>query len=153
MTQDKQEDPLDQGFQRIFGRFERVDDKQEDIGLIELKQIVDDIIPECGDIDCRTCQERHMRLAKRLHRYTEQREAEALKQGQRVGAYRVAERLYGDVTSIYLFKDDESLKLKENADGHARELLKDCEQYMNDNRKAYTAYLEAQRQSLEDKSQ
>jgi len=34
--------------------------------LLELKQIIDDIIPECGEIDCDVCRERHLRLAKAL---------------------------------------------------------------------------------------
>lgn len=78
----------------------------------------------------------------------------AFKQGQRVGQYQAADKLYGDVTSIYLFADGGTIKdakLKRNAADHAEELLKDCEKYMNHNRKTYEAYLKtvrAERQRL-----
>lgn len=70
--------------------------------------------------------------------------AKAFEQGRKVGQYQTAETLYGDVTNIYLFKDGgtiKDLKLKQNADDHARELLKDCERYMNENSRAYADYL------------
>lgn len=34
--------------------------------LLNIKAIIDEEIPTCGDSNCRTCIERHMRLAKRL---------------------------------------------------------------------------------------
>lgn len=70
--------------------------------------------------------------------------AKAFEQGRKVGQYQTAETLYGDVTNIYLFKDGgtiKDLKLKQNADDHARELLKDCERYMNENSRAYADYI------------
>lgn len=36
------------------------------VSLIELKDIIDSIIPSCPEIDCRTCAERHMKLARKL---------------------------------------------------------------------------------------
>ena len=42
---------------------------RDELGLIELKDIIDNIIPSCGEKDCRTCPERHIRLAKELRTY------------------------------------------------------------------------------------
>lgn len=65
----------------------------------------------------------------------------AFKHGQRVGQYQAADKLYSYVTSIYLFSGDENPKLKDHAAHNAGEMLKDCEKYMNHNRREYTAYL------------
>lgn len=66
---------------------------------------------------------------------------EQFKHGQRVGQYQAADKLYGYVTTLWVFKDENDEKTKsintERADG----LLKDCEKYMNHNRKDYTRYL------------
>lgn len=85
-------------------------------------------------------------MADKLADYMENALKEEFERGKKVSEYQVAERLYGDVVNIYLFKDGGTIKapeLRENADEHARELLKDCEKYMNSNAKVYSEYVRA----------
>ena len=69
------------------------------------------------------------------------REREAFNRGQRVGQYQAADRLYSYATTLWVFKydKDEQTKLinSERVDG----LLKDCERYLNHNRKTYYQYV------------
>lgn len=63
----------------------------------------------------------------------------AFKKGLAVGQYQAADKMYGSVTQMWLFKDDVSPVL--NDPDRATNLLKDCEKYVNHNRKVYTEYL------------
>jgi hypothetical protein len=65
---------------------------------------------------------------------------EAFKQGQRVGQYQAADRLYGHTTSLWLFKDNPSNPKAEWPE-RISDLVKDCEKYMNHNRKTYAEYV------------
>lgn len=66
----------------------------------------------------------------------------AFKQGQAVGQYQAADKMYGDVTQIYMFGDNESsAKAKSIAGWSATRLLQDCEAFMNENAAVYRDYL------------
>jgi hypothetical protein len=66
----------------------------------------------------------------------------AHEQGRKVGQYQAADKLYGDVTQIYMFGGNESAaKAKSIAGWSANGLLKDCEAFMNDNNDAYQSHL------------
>lgn len=65
----------------------------------------------------------------------------ARQHGMRVGRYQAADKLYGDVIHIYMFGDKKAAKSRRIAEWSATALLKDCEAFMNDNRRAYTEYL------------
>lgn len=74
-----------------------------------------------------------------LEALIQQRELDAFKRGQRVGQYQAADRMYGSITQMWLFKDDASPVL--NSPERADIILKDCEKYLNHNRKVYYAYV------------
>lgn len=68
----------------------------------------------------------------------------AFKEGQRVGQYQAADKLYSHTTTMWMFKDDlenPKIQMPERADN----LLKDCEKYLNHNRKTYQEYLKSDR--------
>jgi hypothetical protein len=67
---------------------------------------------------------------------------EAFRQGQRVGQYQAADKLYGHTTTLWLFKDEPTHPKAEWAE-RISDLVKDCERYMNHNRKAYAKYVAA----------
>lgn len=69
----------------------------------------------------------------------QQVELEAFKKGQRVGQYQAADRLYGHITIMWLFKEDKTPKLE--MPERANDLLKDCEKYLNHNVKVYKEYV------------
>lgn len=75
-----------------------------------------------------------------------EREAEdrGWREGQRVGQYQAAEKLYHWITTLYLFKDDLNNKKAENPQ-RITSLLKDCEKLLNHNSKVYHAYVRGDR--------
>lgn len=81
----------------------------------------------------------------------EQQEQDAFKRGQLVGQYQAADKMYGSITQMWLFKDDVSPVL--NDPDRATNLLNDCEKYMNHNRKAYEVYLKALSQPKDNKEE
>jgi hypothetical protein len=65
---------------------------------------------------------------------------EAFERGQRVGQYQAADKLYGHTTTMWLFKDEPSHPKAEWSE-RINDLVKDCEKYMNHNRKVYAKYV------------
>ena len=80
-----------------------------------------------------------------LHDFIKAREErlvrEAFKQGQRVGQYQTADKLYGHVTTMWTFRDDNIPEL--NMPDLATDLLRDCEKFLNHNRKVYVEYVKS----------
>lgn len=56
---------------------------------------------------------------------------------RKVGQYQAADKLYSDVTTLYMLKD----RMPELAHRTLDDLLKNVEAFMNDNSEAYSAYL------------
>lgn len=69
---------------------------------------------------------------------------EGFKEGQRVGQYQAADKLYSHIAAIYMFRDGDK-KATAIAESNATELLKDCEKYLNHNSKVYTDYVRGDR--------
>lgn len=84
------------------------------------------------------------KLLELFHQYAQSKTDEAFERGRAVGQYQAADKMYGSVTQMWLFKDDTSPVL--NDPDRADNLLKDCEAYMNSNAAIYQSYIAEQRQ-------
>lgn len=80
-------------------------------------------------------------LVKYLADRDEQREREAFEKGRQVGQFQASNKLYGDVTTMFIFKDNFDPKPTKQLSQAAFDLLKDCESFMNANSKVYADYL------------
>jgi len=87
--------------------------------------------------------ERKAAILAHVDQHIAERVREAFKQGQRVGQYQAADKLYGHVTQLYLFKDSTQPKIMEHLPKVADNLRIDSEKYINHNRKAYGQYVAA----------
>jgi hypothetical protein len=74
----------------------------------------------------------------------EAREDAAFREGQRVGQYQAADKLYYHTTHMWMFKDD---LMHHSADMPRRisDMNKDCEKLLNHNSKVYHAYVMGER--------
>lgn len=139
MTQDKHQDPLDEGFQRIFGKFERVEDKQGDIDQLLCMALYGVPTQELDAGRVSKFIDLSEKLAPAIQRYTEQREDAAVKRYQQ------------NLISNFAY-DIEVAELDARIDAYA-----DCGSKAGSGTvvrayaKSRAHELEAQRQSLEDK--
>ena len=61
--------------------------------------------------------------------------------GQRVGQYQAADKMYGIIPTLWLFKDSNDLSVMKMNVERTDDLLKECEKYLNHNAKTYGQYL------------
>lgn len=79
-------------------------------------------------------------MADKLADYVQAEIEGAFLHGSKVGEYRTANRLYSDITTLYMFKNNLD-NPKVGTDKLIGDLLKDVEKVLNDNSAEYREYL------------
>lgn len=79
-------------------------------------------------------------MADELTDYVDEQIRQAFAKGEAVGQYRAANKLYIDITTLYMFKnnlDNSKVGIESTID----RLLRTSEKILNDNSKTYTGYI------------
>lgn len=67
------------------------------------------------------------------------------KEGQQVGQYQAADKLYSNATALYMFQDEDSAIARAYLPVKIHDMLKDCEKFLNHNVKIYHNYVRGER--------
>lgn len=146
---DSSTESLDDGFQRIFGTYKHVDEPSQkkdcpvcgDTHTEEdptITHIVQQMLLDYTDWVNGIPTEWNVKKAEAIAQLHQHVQA-AFDEGRQVGQYQAANKMYGHVTEMWLFKDNNPPVL--NSVRSAESLLKDCEAFMNDNAAVYQKYL------------